>query len=83
MPGKGKNFNPNGVNTGPKPPCGKDCPDRKAGCLVNCQKWHDYVAERNANYEKRLAESRAATPPGKRTKEINRALYHHKNGGGK
>lgn len=38
---------------GPKHPCGKSCPDRAAGCSVNCEKWKAYLEIRNANYEER------------------------------
>ncbi len=34
-----------------KQPCPRDCPDRKAGCGTNCEKWQKYVKERNAKYE--------------------------------
>lgn len=41
----------------PKPPCGKDCPDRKAACSANCEKWAQYVKKRNAAYAERLKNS--------------------------
>lgn len=56
MAGKGKNFNPQGAIFGPKPPCGKDCAERNAGCSVTCEKWRAYIVERNAYYEKKNAE---------------------------
>ena len=81
MPGKGKNFNQQAANLGPKPPCGKNCPDRKTGCAVNCEKWKAYLAERNANYEKRLEDAENNTFPSKRRKESNRNLYRRKKTG--
>lgn len=36
-----------------------DCPNRRAGCSANCEKWQKYVNERNEEYEKRHAENRA------------------------
>lgn len=38
-----------------------DCPRRCAGCSVECPDWAKYVAERDADYDKRLAESTAKT----------------------
>lgn len=49
-------FNFNFQEDGPTPPCGKKCPDRTAGCAVSCEKWRAYVAERNANYARRVKE---------------------------
>lgn len=31
---------------------GTDCPQRRSGCAVECPKWAQYVAERNAGYER-------------------------------
>lgn len=36
-------------------PCAKDCPDRSAECRLTCTKWAEYTAEREKDYEKRLA----------------------------
>lgn len=36
-----------------KPPCGKSCPRRTAGCHASCQKWDAYVSERDKDYENR------------------------------
>lgn len=81
MARKGKCFNPNGISSGPKPPCGKDCAERKAGCSVTCEKWKAYLAERNANYERRRreAENNAQTP--RTRKDSQRYLYRHKKTG--
>ena len=32
----------------PKPPCGKDCPERSVGCHINCEKYLSYRAEIDA-----------------------------------
>lgn len=40
-----------------KPPCGKVCPDRFAGCHASCERWAAWETERNAEYKKRLAEN--------------------------
>lgn len=63
-------FNAYGTD-GPKPPCGKDCPDRSPGCAVTCQRWLDYVAERNANYKARRqrCDGAVATEAGRRAIE--------------
>ena len=49
----GNRFNYSFNVDGPKPPCGKSCPDRAAGCSVTCEKWRAYLEERNANYAER------------------------------
>lgn len=54
---KKRTFTRNGL----KPPCEKDCPDRKAGCAKDCGKWKEYEAKRNAEYEKRVKQFNAAT----------------------
>lgn len=47
-------FNPQFSFRGPRPPCGKNCPDRQAKCHVTCERWLAYVEERNTNYKNRL-----------------------------
>ncbi len=37
-----------------KPPCGKDCPGRAAGCTVQCCSWALYVSIRNYIYDVNL-----------------------------
>ncbi len=37
-----------------KQPCARDCPYRSAVCSSTCEKWKEYVEERNARYEERL-----------------------------
>ena len=36
-----------------KQPCLRDCPDRWAECHATCEKWLEYEAERNKQYEER------------------------------
>lgn len=50
---KNPNFN-RYKSEGPKPPCVKDCPGRKAGCAIDCEKWAAYVVERDKTYKKRV-----------------------------
>ena len=47
-------FNPGFNFDGPNPPCGRNCPDRSAGCAVVCERWLAYVEDRNRNYKARL-----------------------------
>lgn len=82
MPGKGKNFNPQGANFGPKPPCGKNCPDRKAGCAVTCEKWRAYIEERNAYYEKRVEERELSENTHGNQKAARRYAYKKKSAPG-
>lgn len=35
-------------------PCKQDCPDREAGCSVDCKAWADYTAKRNEYYKTRM-----------------------------
>lgn len=51
-----------------------DCPDRKAGCAVECPKWAAYVEKRNADYEKRraAAEARYALEDTMRRRNVRR-----------
>lgn len=44
-----------------KPPCQRDCPNRKPGCAVNCPKWAEYARWRDGDYVRRLRESQVAT----------------------
>ena len=37
-----------------KPPCGKNCPGRVAGCTVQCCSWALYVSIRNYIYDVNL-----------------------------
>lgn len=82
MPGKGKPFNPNYVPNGPKPPCGRDCPDRKTGCAVKCEKWRAYLEERNAWYAAKLERLERRSPTKNAREARDRKAYHKKNAPG-
>ena len=62
-----------------KPPC-KDCPERVAGCAVSCEKWRDYVAERDKGYEKRVCYSEIAGYTSEKCSETKHRLYRNKKG---
>lgn len=36
-----------------KPPCGKSCPRRVAGCHASCPEWAAYLVERDKDYRNR------------------------------
>lgn len=36
-----------------------DCPKRHAGCSVDCEKWAEYVKEREKEYKRRDIENQA------------------------
>ena len=38
-------------------PCVKDCPDRCGGCSISCPRWAEYVAARDAEYDRRRKEA--------------------------
>lgn len=40
-------------------PCKKDCPDRKCGCAVDCERWRAYAEKRDREYDARLRKKRA------------------------
>jgi hypothetical protein len=67
-------FNFNFQEDGPTPPCGRKCPDRTAGCAVSCEKWKVYVAERNANYAKRMTEYTRKGPTDASVRKFNNRL---------
>lgn len=82
MAGKGKNFNPQGAIFGPKPPCGKECAERKAGCAVKCEKWRAYLEERNAWYAAKLERLERRSPTKNAREARDRKAYHKKNAPG-
>lgn len=63
---------------GPKQPCSKDCPDRKAGCAINCEKWSTYLKEREVFYEKRLIESETNVRNDSKRNAINHSIRRKK-----
>lgn len=63
-------------------PCVKDCPDRRAGCAAECEKWKAYVAKRNEEYARNVAEGEkdratAASKRASRTKLYRHKIYHN------
>jgi hypothetical protein len=62
-----------------KPPC-KDCPERKGGCAVSCEKWRDYVAERDKVYQKKVWYSEIAGYKHDKSAETQHRIYRHKKG---
>ena len=36
-----------------RPPCGKSCAQRAVGCHAACDKWAEYVTQREADYAHR------------------------------
>lgn len=38
-------------------PCVRNCPERKAGCAITCEKWEEYRAKRDQYYKTRLVNS--------------------------
>lgn len=41
-----------------RPPCGKSCAQRAVGCHAACDKWAEYVTQREADYAHRVDVSR-------------------------
>lgn len=37
-----------------KSPCTRDCPNRKAGCVTDCEALHEYEEEKRKVYQERL-----------------------------
>lgn len=70
-------FNPY-VNSEVPNPCGKDCPDRAAGCGVVCWKWAEYVEKRNAVYAKRAKAAGLRATPENHWRMQNRKLAKQK-----
>lgn len=64
--------------TGLNQPCVKDCPDRKAGCAINCEKWAAYLKEREAMYEERRKQVRAGQYSRGRIERKDRYNYRSK-----
>lgn len=67
---------------GPKPPCGRDCPDRKAGCAIDCEKWAAYVVERNKVYAARIAENDKNVNTAQRDRATGQKISRKKNNPG-
>lgn len=63
----------------PKPPCGKECSDRKAGCAISCKKWAAYLRKREAFYEARRQESELNCKTAGRRIAASRSIRQKKN----
>lgn len=63
-------------------PCTPDCPDRRGGCAIGCQRRAEFVAGRQQIYAERKAISeRCCKTAGRRECDRKRARYkqrHHK-----
>ena len=42
-----------------KNPCRKDCPERKGGCAVNCERWKSFEAWKQEQYKQNLKKKMA------------------------
>lgn len=62
-----------------KPPC-KGCPERAAGCAASCEKWAEYVAERDKVYQKKVWYSEIAGYTHDKSAETKHRLYQNKKG---
>lgn len=58
-------------------PCAKDCPDRGPGCGAICEKWKSYVAKRNEEYHRRVAESEKGRATAASKRASRNALYRN------
>lgn len=38
---------------GLRQPCAKDCPDRKPGCVADCERWQAYIEQREEMYRQK------------------------------
>ena len=59
-------------------PCVKDCPNRGAGCAINCKAWNEYRMERDKLYQERRATCEAQTRTKEALKRTNDAIYRSK-----
>ena len=59
-------------------PCGKDCPNRKAGCAIKCPEWLEYVAKRNEVYKARVERGEGGQLTDARKRAATRAPYNKK-----
>lgn len=67
---------------GPKPPCGRECPNRKAGCAIDCEKWAAYVVERDKTYKKRVEDMDRNVNTAQRDKATGQRIAMKKNNPG-
>ena len=76
MAGKGRAFH--FERTELEQPCVKDCPGRKAGCAINCEKWAEYLKRREKLYEERLRRMENNHQTENTVKSQERSLYRRK-----
>ena len=69
--------------TGIEQPCVKDCPGRKAGCAVGCEKWADYLEKRQKIYDERLRQNYASCETAHKKNAVSKHEYRKKTYGWK
>ena len=67
-------FERNGL----KQPCEKDCPGRKVGCAITCEKWAAYLKEREKLYEARRKQTGSTQYSRGRVERKDRYNYRSK-----
>lgn len=60
-------------------PCAKDCPDRKAGCAINCTAWAEYRNKRDLFYQQKLEAKEAEMRTKEALRKQKEALRRQKN----
>lgn len=70
----GNKFNYAFNADGPRPPCGKNCPDRAVGCSLVCERWKAYLEARNANYAERQKKTLRRLPTAASEKSLSNRL---------
>lgn len=60
-------------------PCKKDCPDRKAGCAIDCKAWKEYRQERDELYQNRRETCESQVRTKQAIKRSNKAICRTKN----
>ena len=61
-----------------KAPCGRDCPDRKEACSLSCERWAEYVAERDKGYAERVMKCESATYYANKASRIEHRKYRQR-----
>ena len=66
----------------PPCPCTPDCRERQAGCHGACERYQPYQAAKEAEYQQRQANARAAldATAGKRKAAAKRFRWEHRHG---
>lgn len=60
-------------------PCVKDCPDRKAGCAITCEKWAEYRTKRDQYYKSKLAQGESRVHTKQADRKAKATLRQNKN----